>query len=247
MIAESVAVLLETTLALSAATLLVLLLRRPMRRLAGARAAYALWLLLPIAAVAVLLPARISIVEPATEASASVGAALPTLQPATMSPQREPWMVSIWLVGAIAMVAVLGSQQRRFLRALGQLRRREDESWQTDRVDAGPAVVGVLRGRIVLPADFDSRYNELERDLVLRHERAHLARRDPLANVIASALRCVYWFNPLLHYAVGRFRFDQELAVDATVLAQRPDARRAYADAMLKTQLVLAPPPLGCH
>lgn len=247
MIAELAAVLFETTLALSAAIVLVLMLRRPLRRLAGARAAYALWALLPIAAAAVLLPAPVRIVESRPEATASIASVPPVAREATVPVAPEALLLLAWFCGACAMAVVLGTRQRRFLRRLGALRRREDEGWQADGVDAGPAVVGVVPGRIVLPADFDSRYTELERDLVLRHERAHVARRDPLANVVASALRCVYWFNPMLHYAVGRFRFDQELAVDATVLAQRPDARRAYADAMLKTQLVLEPPPLGCH
>lgn len=57
----------------------------------------------------------------------------------------------------------------------------------------------------------------------------------------------MFWFNPLLHVAVRRFRHDQELACDADVLARHPNARRAYADAMLKTQLAVPGLPVGCH
>lgn len=248
MIAEVSALLIESTLATSIAAVLVLLLRRPLRRVVGARGAYALWLLLPIAGIAVTLPAR------------TVTLAMPEAMPVSIAPiqfvaatevvrpfDAQPFLIALWGAGAIGLGLVLVSQQRRFRRALGRLRRRGDGIWQAERVDAGPAVIGLWRGRIVLPSDFESRYTDLERDLVLRHERVHLARRDPLANLAAAALRCLYWFNPLLHYAVGRFRFDQELAADATVLAQRPEARRPYADAMLKAQLMFDPPPLGCH
>ena len=57
------------------------------------------------------------------------------------------------------------------------------------------------------------------------------------------------WFNPLMYWALGRLRFDQELACDAVVVAESKTQRRLYADALLKTQLAndsawgLA----GCH
>lgn len=57
MTAEVLQALTDTTLASSAAVLLVRLLRKPMRAAAGARAAYWLWLLVPAMAAAALLPA----------------------------------------------------------------------------------------------------------------------------------------------------------------------------------------------
>jgi TonB family protein len=57
----------------------------------------------------------------------------------------------------------------------------------------------------------------------------------------------MYWFNPLFHFAASRFRFDQELACDALVITRFPEARRYYADAMLKTQLADLGLPAGCH
>ena len=248
MIAELLILLLETTLATSFAAALVLLLRRPVRRVVGARGAYALWLLLPVAGLAMMIPARTVTLTTSPVASFSL-VPIQTIPPGDVELpfDAQPLLIALWIAGAVGLALVLGWQQRRFRHALGRLRTRADGSWQADNVEAGPAVIGLLRGRIVLPADFDSRYTDLERDLVLRHERVHLERRDPLANLAAAGLRCFYWFNPLLHYAAGRFRFDQELAVDAAVLAQRPEARRSYADAMLKTQLMLDPPPFGCH
>jgi bla regulator protein blaR1 len=82
---------------------------------------------------------------------------------------------------------------------------------------------------------------------VVAHERTHVLRGDVRANLAVAALRCLHWFNPLLHAAATRFRLDQELACDATVLAHHPHARRAYADAMLNTQLAVPGLPVGCH
>jgi BlaR1 peptidase M56/GDSL-like Lipase/Acylhydrolase family len=58
--------------------------------------------------------------------------------------------------------------------------------------------------------------------------------------------RCASWFNPLVHVAVLHFRTDQELACDAAVVAARPTERRAYAQALLKSQLAPAFLRLGC-
>ncbi|MES1263879.1 MAG: M56 family metallopeptidase, partial [Peristeroidobacter soli] len=78
----------------------------------------------------------------------------------------------------------------------------------------------------------------------------HLARRDVGANAIASVALCIFWFNPLIYWAMNWLRTDQELACDALVLAQRGDARRCYANALLKTQLATESGwrmPVGCH
>jgi hypothetical protein len=69
--------------------------------------------------------------------------------------------------------------------------------------------------------------------LVLAHEQVHIDRRDALANLLQAAFQCVFWFNPLVHLAARRFRQDQELACDARVMAQYPNQRRAYAEALL--------------
>jgi hypothetical protein len=89
-------------------------------------------------------------------------------------------------------------------------------------------VVGWWRSRIVLPADFRERYTRGERRLVSRTRSRTCARRHPRAG-LATALRCLFWFNPLVHYAAAQFRFDQELACDAAVLAVSRAAAAATA------------------
>ena len=104
----------------------------------------------------------------------------------------------------------------------------------------------------MLPGDFEERYAPRERELILAHERVHLARGDTRINALVALLRSVNWFNPLVHYAAKCMRVDQELACDAGVIARFPQARRLYADAMLKTQLSGSSwqamrLPAGCH
>ncbi|QNN70453.1 M56 family metallopeptidase [Thermomonas carbonis] len=241
-------ILCETTVAGSAAILLVLALRKPLRHAFGAGIAYAAWALGPLAMLAVLLPAAQSpvLVVPVIAMQAPGDVLVGTGGPRA-TPDLATWAVMFVGCGALASMCWMAVQQRRFVRGLGLLADRGDGVFVAQATEGLPAVIGLLRPRIVLPADAMHRYDAAQRDLMLAHERAHIARGDLVANAIAAALRCLFWFNPLVHFAATRFRHDQELACDAQVVRQHPDARRAYGEAMLKTQLARGLLPLGCH
>lgn len=242
---------LEVLLATSAASLLVLALRRPVRQMFGARAAYALWWLLPAALVGVLLPAQ-QMVPVAIELGRA-GAVLVSPAPlvaddsATLpyGAQLMPALALIWLLGVLANLINLAVQQRRFRRSLGRLEPLHDGLWKAQAREGLPAVVG-LRTRIVLPADFDSRYAPEQQGLVLAHERVHAARGDVYWNLGFELLRALQWFNPLLRIAQRAYRLDQELACDARVLALYPHCRRRYGEALLCSSSVFPAAPLGC-
>ena len=149
--------------------------------------------------------------------------------------------------GTLFAVLWFARQQRGFRQGLGELQRRADGLQQAQAVDGLPAAMGLWKPAIVLPADFDARYTCEQRALMVTHERMHIIRGDLHANALTTALRCVFWFNPLLHLAARHFRHDQELACDLRVIARHPHARRAYGEAMFKAQLALHPLPIGCY
>lgn len=245
--------LMSSVIASSAGVLLVGVLRRPLRAVIGARATYWLWLLVPAVVLASLLPAPSQIIQASSESlTGQVRSALATVMVSTAIPRGAGGlttaMLAIWAAGACAMFVLLLDRQRSFSRSLGTLQP------DTDGIQRGavvaPMLVGAWHPRIVVPLDFEARYSAQERELVLAHERAHLVRRDVAINAIASGWLCLFWFNPLIYWAMGWLRTDQELACDALVLAQRGDARRCYANALLKTQLATESGwrmPVGCH
>jgi hypothetical protein len=111
----------------------------------------------------------------------------------------------------------------------------------------GPALNGAILPKLILPADFEARFDADERDMVLAHERVHLNGFDPTINGVVAPTQCLCWFNPVIHIAAHMMRIDQELACDAAVLAKFPMARRRYAEAILKTQVAPMDLPLGCY
>lgn len=239
--------LFEATVAGSVAVLVVLALRRPLRAGFGAGVAYAAWLAVPVALVAVLLPGPQLPVLTMPVMSAARG--IPTLlhSGGTHAPAVQGgWLLAAWAAGMLAIGLLFSVRQRRFIHALGALRPHRDGKL-AERCQGLPATIGWWRPEVVLPADFEARYSERQRALMLAHERAHVARGDPHANAAMTALRCVFWFNPLFHHAADRFRHDQELACDASVLARHPRMRRDYGEALLHAQCAGLQAPLGCH
>ncbi len=248
MAAELLWLLIEGLVASTLAIVLVLALRTPWRRVFGAGLLPLLWLLVPAALLAVALPAPVAQVVEAPAQLATVGTASISLQTieATVPRDASTPLLALWLLGSLACTVHFIGQQRRFRRLLGPLRERPDGHRAATSSLVGPAVLGLLRPRIVLPADFEQRFDAEQQTLILAHERSHLRRGDLIASAIATALRCVYWFNPLVHLATARLRQDHELAADAEVLQRHPHARRRYADTLLNVQLAVPGLPVGC-
>jgi beta-lactamase regulating signal transducer with metallopeptidase domain len=252
MVADVLHALITTTLAISVAIVVVRLARKPIQYIAGVQVAYGLWILVPMMATAILLPLP-SIIEPVhvtlpTQLTSSATANISELVSYRTILIRL--LVAVWIIGACGLCFLVGIRQRSFLRSLGPLSREKENLYRAPGA-AVPMVIGVWRPKVILPTDFESRYSSLECELILAHERAHAARRDMAANVVASLVVCLYWFNPLMYLALAWLRMDQELACDATVLATRADARGKYANALLKSQIadksLAARYPIGCY
>jgi TonB family protein len=255
MISELMSGLLKANLAAAVAIVVVLLARRAVRARFGARAAYALWAAPLIAGVAILMPhpARQAPMPPMMAQAVAVAdvfdatATLAELAPAKRGPDAAEIAFGLWLVGALTAAGLLAFHQARFLASLGRVSRGSGRLRRAERPGVGPALVGAIRPWIVTPADFEARFGEGERTLILAHEETHLARGDAAANALACALQAACWFNPLAHVAARAMRIDQELACDAAVIERFPERRRAYAELLLKTQIAAQPLPLGCH
>lgn len=206
--------------------LAMLALARPALKRLGAGTLYAAWLLVPAVLLTPALPRPAQ--EPLHLALQAAGqaATAPSLpQPAAPPDLAAFWLslwLWLWLAGAAVVAGVQVRRQWRLARLGGCL-----------PAGSSPALVGLLRPRLALPADFEQRFPPAQRELILAHEQVHRERLDNLWNLLAGVLAAVNWWNPLAWWAARRFRADQELACDAAVLAPRPEARADYTRALL--------------
>jgi beta-lactamase regulating signal transducer with metallopeptidase domain len=95
-----------------------------------------------------------------------------------------------------------------------------------------PVTWGHREPKVLLPPAA-RQWSEERTLVVLRHELAHVRRRDWLLHVAATVIRSVYWFHPLVWIACARLRLECERACDDTVLAGGISGAR-YASHLLE-------------
>lgn len=211
-------------LLLSLGVLLLLALRPLLLKRLGARATYAAWLLLPALLVTPLLPSfgtqPLPVLVTVTDLARSAAAPLLTTpKPEAIWPHL---LLAAWLAGTALVLALQAVRQGRMARHGTLL-----------PAGSSPALVGLWRPRVALPADFDTRFSPDERRLILAHEDVHHARHDNAWNLLACTLTALHWWNPLAWLAARRMQADQELACDAVVLGREPGALATYTRALL--------------
>ena len=135
----------------------------------------------------------------------------------------------VWLAGVTAAVSYSMWTVRRFRRSLSRSVPEEDGVYTVAGLGT-PVVFGFLRPRIYLPVGME----DGERQLVLTHERVHIARRDYLWKLLAWGAVCLHWFNPFVWLAYRLAETDMEMSCDEAVLARLGyGVRRAYSEALL--------------
>lgn len=225
----------------------VMLLRRPVARHLGSRAAYALWFLplLRLIFPPVTLPSWMRPAETVVETTVlSSGAptdyyadlvAIPVAPQSFADPVDliTPLML-VWLVGSAIFLLHRFRLYFALRRALladavpvgdaGRVRLIE-----TPAID-GPIAFGVIDKVVALPLGFMNNRNRVQRDLAIEHELAHHRGGDLLMNIAVQPLFAIHWFNPLGWLGWSAMRRDQEAACDARVVAHRSrEERAAYA------------------
>jgi beta-lactamase regulating signal transducer with metallopeptidase domain len=169
--------------------------------------------------------------------------------PTTVQSSEIDWalgLVLVWAVVAIGALIFLFLRQSIAVRALGPLARVSGNVSKAAESMIGPAVVGIFAPRIVLPANFETIFDDTERKVVMAHEEAHLRGRHTAVKAITEIAVCLSWFNPLAHIAARAIAMDQELACDEAVVQRYPEHRKAYAAVLLKNQTGPRAP-LGCY
>jgi len=160
----------------------------------------------------------------------------------------------IWLVGLLAFVAFgLGQvtttylwcrrlawiSDSRVLPILEECKRLVGVRMEIRLVEGpranAPALLGVWRPLLLIPAGMAESIGLEGLRLVFLHELSHVKRRDIWVNSIATVLCYLHWFNPLVWYAMRRMRADQELACDACALAYtKPGESRLYGKTVIQ-------------
>lgn len=155
----------------------------------------------------------------------------------SLPPSLAPVLAGGWLVLALARLAallrqcrLLGALKRRGLSAPGPLATRFRALHEEMRVRrrarllvcqelAVPMMVGFARPAVLLPARFLQQPADDSVEQVLRHELAHVRRRDDWASLVQQAVKAVLFFHPAVWWLGRRLTVEREIACDDHVLA----------------------------
>lgn len=219
--------------------------------------------------------------KPASNFNFNFADLLPSLSALPSLPERwRHWQPSIPTSASLVLVglwlAVAGSRfihlvvQCRALQRMKQQGRRPHEALSAmvqqlrdemgvrrkvgislDSNLSSPVAVGFWSPAVLLPAGLESAPRaDLER--ILRHELAHIERRDDWTNLVQQVIRAVLFFHPSVWWLSQRLTVDREIACDDHVIAgtrSRRDYALFLADFASRTQgrAVAAAPAAWCH
>ena len=135
----------------------------------------------------------------------------------------------VWLIGLGVMLLYALVSYLRLRRRVSVSLCVQENIYLCDAISS-PFILGVVKPRIYLPSGLD----EVQRQNVLSHERAHLARHDHWWKPLGFALLAVYWFNPVLWLAYALLCRDIELACDERVIHTMDEsAVKTYSTVLL--------------
>lgn len=137
----------------------------------------------------------------------------------------------VWMIVFLAiflMLTVIYAITMREMRDAAHLR---NNIYLSDK-SISPAVYGILKPRIILPAS----YRDKDTDLIILHEKIHIRRADNLWRMLAFLIAAAHWFNPLCWVFLRAFLADLELSCDECVLTKLGDNRaKEYAMLLLES------------
>ena len=207
----------------------------------------------PVAA-SFLKPLSAAALPAARPASASLPSGVYEAVPASLL----PWVVAVWIAGALALwlrllVSWISAEHLR-----SRLVRPAPSEWQQalDRLKLrirvsrpvrllvssmvqAPAVVGWLRPVVLVPVGALAGLPPEQVEALLLHELAHIRRHDYLVNILQSVVEALLFYHPAVWWVSGHIRAQRELCCDDAVIAVNSDAV-TYARAL--SELASAPP-----
>lgn len=86
------------------------------------------------------------------------------------------------------------------------------------RVELGPALAGIWRPEIILPASLVEKASWQEIEPIVAHELLHLRRRDTTVSALQLFANAIWWFHPLVRWAGKQVEEASERCVDLEVL-----------------------------
>ena len=169
-------------------------------------------------------------------------------------PPVVPYLLfAVWIVGILVMLALMIKSALRlhtleqsalplqnkkvrslYRRCLDEMGIHREISLYSTAFLQSPVIVGCLKPRIYLPIHLIAETAESDLRYMLLHELSHYKHRDAVGGFLMNLAGVVYWFHPLVWYALEEMRSDREIACDTSVLKMLgEDACEDYGNTLI--------------
>jgi len=168
----------------------------------------------------------------------------PSIQVAPQTTTEEPtdlgpWIVSLYGFVALAGLVRLGGNVVKARRLIRHAAIVDSKDWGLPRhlrvlsIEgiSSPAAFGATKPVILLPAD-SLQWPDARLEAAVRHEWAHVQRRDWVWQVLSQIMTATMWLNPMVWLIAREVRRTAELAADDRVL-RSGIGRREYAQELV--------------
>lgn len=141
-------------------------------------------------------------------------------------------LVTVWLIGVLVMLCrlVRSFSQIQYLKQKSRDASAEVQSLvtkiakrcgllkplhvQVSDTISSPAVIGILKPMLFIPATMITGLNQSQLEAVIAHEIAHIRRFDPVVNFCQMLIEAVLFFNPAVAWIGSQIRMEREACCD---------------------------------
>ncbi len=135
----------------------------------------------------------------------------------------------IWVIG-LTIIVFIGVVQ--YMKLKNQLKTsiHIKENIYSAKINS-PFVFGIIRPKIYIPADLDSK----EINYIVYHEKHHIKRLDHITRLVSYFVLAIHWFNPLVWLAYSLSAKDMEMSCDEAVIRKFDYViKREYSSSLLR-------------
>lgn len=181
----------------------------------------------------------------------TIATATPVTHDAATGLRWQLMVLSLWLAGVLVQLVIATRQWRQARAVVRASQPLDDPALQTACADQAqimglrrcpslrvsdaihsPQVSGLLRPTVLLPAR--QNLTAEESALALAHELTHLRRGDLWMGWIPAVAQRLFFFHPLVSWAMREYALQREAACDAQVVHQHDAPLQAYGRLLLR-------------
>ncbi len=138
----------------------------------------------------------------------------------------------VWVIVSLAILLMLVVTYFTTIYEIKDSTRLKDNIYLSEKI-VSPAVYGIIKPKIIMPAS----YKDRDIELIVLHEKTHIRSLDNLWRIIAFVIVALHWFNPLSWLFLKEFLADLELSCDERVLAKIGyDRAKDYAASLIESR-----------